>query len=74
MLQWKSEGGCEAVGLNGGGDPVLQDFDSVKIRFFILKSKKPPFLEYENYEYLKARQCFSWVSYFLSWKMTYKSC
>lgn len=26
-----------------GGDPILQDFDSVKIRLFILKSKKPLF-------------------------------
>lgn len=42
-----------------GGDPILQDFDSVKIRLFILKSKKPLFLEYENYEFLKARQYFS---------------
>ena len=41
MLQWKSEGGCKAW--MEGGDPILQDFDSVKIRLFILKSKKTPF-------------------------------
>ena len=34
-----------------GGDSILQDFDSVKIRLFILKSKKPLFLESENYDF-----------------------
>ena len=34
-----------------GGDLILQDFDSVKIRLFTLKSKKPRFLEYENYDF-----------------------